>query len=47
MRADLEVTGGSNQPIIRGCFAWREIGPAPTSLLLRQHTLQTCGLVDG
>jgi hypothetical protein len=44
MRADREVTGGANQPIIRECFAWREISPVPTSVLLRPHTLQDCGL---
>jgi hypothetical protein len=44
LRADLTVTGGANQPIIRACFAWREIAPVPTSLLLRQHTLYDCGL---
>ncbi|WP_051580564.1 hypothetical protein [Pseudonocardia acaciae] len=44
VRADREVTGGANQPIIRDCFAWREIGPAASSRLLRPHTLQDCGL---
>ena len=44
MRADREITRGANQPIIRECFAWREIAPVPTSLLLRPHTLQDCGL---
>jgi hypothetical protein len=44
MRADREVSGGANQPIIRDCFAWREIAPVPTSILLRPHTLQDCGL---
>jgi len=44
LRADQEITGGANQPIIRACFAWREIAPVPTSLLLRPHTLQDCGL---
>jgi hypothetical protein len=44
MRADREITGGENQQIIRECFAWREIGPVATSLLLRPHTLQDCGL---
>jgi hypothetical protein len=44
VRSDREVTGGANQPIIRDCFAWREIAPVPTSLLLRPHTLQDCGL---
>jgi hypothetical protein len=29
---------------IRDCFAWREIAPLPTSILLRPHTLQDCGL---
>jgi len=43
-RADREITSGANQPIIRDCFAWREIAPAPTSLLLRPHTLHDCGL---
>lgn len=44
MRADREITGGTNQPIIRDSFAWREISPAPTSRLLRPNTLQDCGL---
>jgi hypothetical protein len=44
VRADREITGGVNQPIIRDCFAWREIAPVPDSLLLRPHTLQDCGL---
>ncbi|MGY1617384.1 hypothetical protein ACI797_11660 [Geodermatophilus sp. SYSU D00691] len=44
IRADRELTGGENQSIIRDCFAWREISPVPTSLLLRPHTLQDCGL---
>jgi hypothetical protein len=44
IRADRELTDGDNQPIIRDCFAWREIAPAPESLLLRPHTLQDCGL---
>lgn len=44
MRADREITGGANQSIIRDCFAWREITPVPTSLLLQPHTLQDCGL---
>ncbi len=44
MRADREITGGTNQPIIRDCFAWREIAPVPNSLMLRPHTLQDCGL---
>jgi hypothetical protein len=44
MRADREITDGANQSIIRECFAWREIGPVPTSLLLRPHSLQDCGL---
>jgi hypothetical protein len=44
MRADREITSGTNQPIIRDCFAWREIAPVPNSLLLRPHTLQDCGL---
>jgi hypothetical protein len=44
IRADREISGGANQSIIRACFAWREIAPIPTSLLLRQHTLQDCGL---
>ncbi|MGH8885242.1 MAG: hypothetical protein ACRDYX_08740 [Egibacteraceae bacterium] len=44
IRADREITDGANQQIIRECFAWREIAPVPTSLLLRPHTLQDCGL---
>jgi len=44
LRADREITGGANQPILRDCFAWREIAPVPTSILLRPHTLQDCGL---
>ena len=44
MRADGELTGGLNHSILRECFAWREIGPGPTSVLLRPHTLQDCGL---
>jgi hypothetical protein len=47
MRADRELTGAANQPIIRDCFAWREIAPVPTSILLRPHTLQDCGLRAG
>ncbi|MEX5270591.1 hypothetical protein [Kocuria sabuli] len=44
MRADREVNRGRNQPLIRECFAWREIAPVPTSLLLRPHSLSDCGL---
>ena len=44
IRADRELTSGNNQEIIRDSFAWREITPVPTSLLLRPHTLQDCGL---
>jgi hypothetical protein len=44
VRADRELTNGTNQQIIRDCFAWREIAPLPTSILLRPHTLQDCGL---
>jgi hypothetical protein len=44
MRADREITGGANLEIIRECFAWREIAPVPTSVLLRPHTLHDCGL---
>lgn len=44
VRADRELTNGTNQEIIRDCFAWREIAPLPTSILLRPHTLQDCGL---
>ncbi|HZH20988.1 MAG TPA: hypothetical protein VEZ18_12415, partial [Geodermatophilus sp.] len=44
VRADRRITGGANQPIIRDCFAWREIAPVPNSLLLRPHTLADCGL---
>ncbi|BAL88605.1 hypothetical protein AMIS_33850 [Actinoplanes missouriensis 431] len=42
--ADRTLTGGVNAAIIRSCFAWREIAPVPTSMLLRQHTLASCGL---
>ncbi|MEU4560986.1 hypothetical protein AB0F72_21615 [Actinoplanes sp. NPDC023936] len=42
--ADRALTGGVNAAIIRSCFAWREIAPVPTSMLLRQHTLASCGL---
>ena len=42
--ADRELTDGENATIIRDCFAWREIAPVPTSLLMRQHTLADCGL---
>ena len=41
--ADRELTGGANAPIIRECFAWREIAPVPTSMLVRQHTIMNCG----
>ena len=44
MRADREISGGENQSMIRECFVWREIAPLPTSILLRPHTLQDCGL---
>ena len=44
IRSDQEVSAGDNQAIIRDCFAWREISPPPTSLLLRPRTLQDCGL---
>lgn len=44
VRADRRITGGANQPIIRDCFAWREIAPVPDSLLLRPHSLADCGL---
>jgi hypothetical protein len=44
LQADRDITGGANVPIIRECFAWREIAPVPTSLLMRPHTLQNCGL---
>ncbi|MGH3962782.1 MAG: hypothetical protein ACRDRY_05910 [Pseudonocardiaceae bacterium] len=42
MRADRELTDGTNRPIIRDCFAWREIAPVPTSILLRPHAVQDC-----
>jgi hypothetical protein len=42
--ADREVTGGANQPIIRSCFAWREINPGSRARSLRRFTLQDCGL---
>jgi hypothetical protein len=44
MRADREITEGAYQPLIRDCFAWREITPVPDSQLLRPHTLRECGL---
>jgi hypothetical protein len=44
LAADREVSGGENAAIIRSSFAWREIAPVPTSLMLRPHTLTTCGL---
>ncbi|MEU8661497.1 hypothetical protein AB0C31_33030, partial [Actinoplanes philippinensis] len=47
LQADREITGGENVPIIRACFAWREIAPVPTSLLLRQHTITACGFTAG
>ncbi|MEV0901727.1 hypothetical protein [Actinoplanes sp. NPDC049802] len=43
LEADREITGGENAQIIRECFAWREIAPVPTSMLLRPHTLTSCG----
>lgn len=43
VRADREITGGTNRPIIRDCFAWREIAPVPDSHVLRTHTLRDCG----
>ncbi|WP_433831416.1 hypothetical protein ACQP2E_13455 [Actinoplanes sp. CA-015351] len=42
--ADRTLTGGANAAIIRSCFAWREIAPVPASMLMRQHTLTSCGL---
>ncbi|WP_229073411.1 hypothetical protein [Actinoplanes sp. DH11] len=42
--ADRVLTRGANAAIIRSCFAWREIAPVPTSMLMRQHTLTSCGL---
>jgi hypothetical protein len=47
LSADREISGGENAEIIRACFAWREIAPVPTSMLLRQHTIATCGFVAG
>jgi hypothetical protein len=44
LKADRQISDGANQEIIRDCFAWREIAPVPTSILLRPHTLQDCGL---
>jgi hypothetical protein len=44
VRADRTASDGANFPIIRGCFGWREIGPAPTSRLLHPRTLSDCGL---
>jgi len=43
LQTDRDLSGGANAAIIRECFAWREIAPVPTSLLMRQHTLQSCG----
>ncbi|MBG0564294.1 hypothetical protein [Actinoplanes aureus] len=43
LQADRDLTGGVNAGIIRECFAWREIAPLPTSLMMRQHTLANCG----
>jgi hypothetical protein len=42
--ADRALTGGANAAVIRSCFAWREIAPVPASMLMRQHTLTSCGL---
>jgi hypothetical protein len=42
--ADRVLNRGENHSIIRECFAWREIVPVPTSLLLRPHSLSDCGL---
>jgi hypothetical protein len=47
LAADREIAGGENAELIRACFAWREIAPVPTSMLLRQHTIATCGFVAG
>ncbi|GAA4959247.1 hypothetical protein [Actinoplanes utahensis] len=41
--ADRELTMGAHAQIIRECFAWREIAPVPTSMLVRQHTIMNCG----
>ncbi|GGN62007.1 hypothetical protein GCM10010112_19740 [Actinoplanes lobatus] len=43
LAADREISGGENAQTIRECFAWREIAPVPTSMLLRPHTLASCG----
>jgi len=43
LEADRQLTGGANAQIIRECFAWREIAPVPTSMLVRQHTIMNCG----
>ncbi|MFD1367789.1 gluzincin family metallopeptidase [Actinoplanes sichuanensis] len=47
LAADREITGGENVQLIRACFAWREIAPVPTSLMLRQHTITNCGFSVG
>ncbi len=46
MQADRQTTNGANHEIIRACFAWREIAPVPTSVLMRPHTLTDCGLLE-
>ncbi|MEU4159486.1 hypothetical protein [Actinoplanes sp. NPDC026670] len=47
LAADREISGGANVELIRACFAWREIAPVPTSLMLRQHTITSCGFSLG
>jgi hypothetical protein len=45
LRADGAIDQGANHAIIRDCFAWREIAPVPHSIVLRPHTLRSCGLL--
>ncbi|MEU4624648.1 hypothetical protein AB0G04_32335 [Actinoplanes sp. NPDC023801] len=47
LSADREISGGAHAEVIRACFAWREIAPVPTSMLLRQHTVAACGFMAG
>jgi hypothetical protein len=47
LRADRAVSGGAYQKTIRECFAWREIGLVPDSIMLRPRTLRECALDPG
>lgn len=47
LRADRDVSGGVHQQTIRECFAWREISVVPNSLLLRSHSVESCGKTLG